>query len=111
MGQLFAHIAQANYGICAAAMGTKAPVSGIEKSKTTQPEIVEALKASFTYCDEAYNGLDDKKGLEKVKFFGGERSRAGVLMFNAMHDYEHYGNLVTYMRMKGIVPPSSEPRK
>jgi hypothetical protein len=46
-----------------------------------------------------------------VKFFGRNRSRLGVLAFNVSHDYEHYGNLVTYMRIKGIIPPSSEPRK
>ncbi len=109
-GQLLAHIADANYGICGAARGEKPPVSGIEKSKTTKADIVAALNESFTWCDEAYNGLTDAKAVEMVKFFGGERTRGAVLAFNTMHDYEHYGNLVTYMRMKGIVPPSSEPR-
>ncbi len=109
-GDILAHVADANYMMCSAARGEKPPVSGIEKKQGTPAQIVQALKESFAYCDEAYSGLTDAKGLEIVKFFGRERTRAGVLMFNIMHDYEHYGNLVTYMRIKGIVPPSSEPR-
>jgi hypothetical protein len=46
-----------------------------------------------------------------VKTFLGVQSRLGVLAFNNSHVNEHYGNLVTYMRLKGIVPPSSEPRQ
>ncbi len=107
-GQLLAHIADSNYGICGAARGEKPTVSGIEKSKTTKADIVAALNDSFTWCDQAYSGLTDEKALEMIPFFRGQHTRAGVLMFNTMHDYEHYGNLVTYMRMKGIVPPSSE---
>jgi hypothetical protein len=48
---------------------------------------------------------------EMVKMFGRERTRMGALLMNASHSWEHYGNLVTYLRIKGIVPPSSEPRK
>jgi uncharacterized damage-inducible protein DinB len=54
--------------------------------------------------------MNDQKGAEMVKFFGGEQPRLSVLQFNTAHDFEHYGNLVTYMRIKGIVPPSSEGR-
>jgi len=46
-----------------------------------------------------------------VSWFGQQRTRLSILDLNVAHGYEHYGNLVTYMRMKGIVPPSSEPRK
>ena len=46
-------------------------------------------------------------GAEMVSFFGDQMAKAGVLAFNSMHNYEHYGNLVTYMRLNGIVPPSS----
>ena len=47
---------------------------------------------------------------ETVKAFGQERNKLGVLWFNASHNLEHYGNLVVYMRLKGIVPPSSDPK-
>ena len=91
--------------------GEKPSVSGIEKSKTARADVIDALKASFAYCDTAYNALTDKTAVESVKWFRGERTRAAALMGNTMHDMEHYGNMVTYMRMKGIVLPSSEPRQ
>jgi hypothetical protein len=46
-----------------------------------------------------------------VDVFGDQHSRLYVLMMNATHDAEHYGNLVTYMRMNGMVPPSSKPSR
>jgi hypothetical protein len=54
------------------------------------------------------DGMDDKKGMEIVRLFG-PTPRLNVLTFNIAHSYEHYGNLVTYMRLNKIVPPSSEP--
>lgn len=110
-GAILAHVADANYMICGMAQGEKPPVSGVEKTKTARAEVVEALKASFAYCDAAYNALTDKSAVETVKWFRGERTRAAALMGNTLHDMEHYGNLVTYMRIKGVVPPSSEPRQ
>lgn len=109
-GQLVGHVADANYTFCSAAGGGQ-PVRGIEKSKTSKTDLVQALKESFAFCDKVYDGMTDKTGAEKVKFFGQERPKLGILDFNTVHDYEHYGNMVTYMRMKNIVPPSSEPRK
>jgi uncharacterized damage-inducible protein DinB len=109
-GQLVGHVSDANYMFCSTVLGEKPPVSGIEKSKTTKADLVQALTASFQYCDKAYDGMTDANAAELVKFFGGDRAKLTVLAFNNMHDYEHYGNMVTYMRLKGIVPPSSEPR-
>ena len=110
-GGLVGHVADANYMFCSAVLGEAAPVKGIEKSKTSKADLVQALKDSFAYCDKAYDGMTDAAAAQKVKFFGQERPKLGVLAFNNMHDYEHYGNIVTYMRLKGLVPPSSEPRK
>jgi uncharacterized damage-inducible protein DinB len=111
-GQIVGHVANASYFFCSAAQGEKSPsTSDIEKAKTSKADLVDALKAAFAYCDKAYNGLTDATAAEKVKFVGNDMARVGVLTFNNMHDYEHYGNLVTYMRLKNIVPPSSEPRK
>jgi uncharacterized damage-inducible protein DinB len=112
LGQLFGHIADANFGICGAASGTKeGAMSGIEKSKTTKKDLVAALQASFKFCDAAFDGMTDAKGAETVKFMlPGTSTRLSVLAFNAMHDWEHYGNIVTYMRLKGMVPPSSAGR-
>jgi uncharacterized damage-inducible protein DinB len=110
-GQLLGHIADAQYVFCGSATGSKPETSGIEKSKTTKSELTAALKEAFAYCDEAYNQMTDSNAGETVKLFGRDRARAGVLAFNNAHDYEHYGNLVTYMRLKGLVPPSSEGRR
>ena len=52
--------------------------------------------------------MTDASAAQMVKFFDHDAPKLGVLTVNNMHDLEHYGNLVTYMRMKGIVPPSSE---
>jgi len=109
-GQLIGHIADANYGICAAASGATKPEGSVEKSKTTKADLQKALGESFAFCDKAFDGMTDKKGVEMVPFFGGSRPRLGILSFNTAHDFEHYGNIVTYMRMKGMVPPSSQKR-
>ena len=108
MAQLFAHVADANFMMCGIAGGQKPPMSGIEKSKTTKADISEALAASFKFCDSVFDALTEAKAHETVKFFvPGTHTRLGVLAFNGAHDFEHYGNIVTYMRMKGLVPPSS----
>lgn len=111
LGQLIGHIADGNFGICGAASGQKPPMSGVEKSTTGKAALQKALAASFNFCESAIAAMDDKKGAETVKTFLGVQARLGVLAFNNSHVNEHYGNLVTYMRLKGIVPPSSEPRQ
>jgi uncharacterized damage-inducible protein DinB len=109
-GQILGHIADANYMICGAAGGSAGPKDSIEKTKTSKADLQKALAESFAACDAAYSGMTDAKGTTMVKFFGREQPQIAVLAFNTAHDFEHYGNLVTYMRIKGIVPPSSEPK-
>jgi len=110
-GQIFGHIADSQYAFCSAALGEKNPAVTlkVEKTKTTKAELVAALKEAFAYCDRAYDGMTDAAGSQPVKFMGMDTPRLFVLMGNHMHTAEHYGNLVTYMRMKNIVPPTSEP--
>jgi uncharacterized damage-inducible protein DinB len=111
-GQVVAHIADANFGFCAAAAGEKPPMGGfegpIEKSKTTKADLEKALAESFAYCDKVHASLNDTTGAATVKLFGNDMAKLSVLDFKTAHDFEHYGNLVTYMRLKNIVPPSSE---
>ena len=109
MGQMFAHIADANFMICGMASGEKPPMSNVEKTMTTKAELQKALAASFKFCDAAFEGMTEAKAAETVpKFFlPGTHSRLGVLAFNNAHQFEHYGNLATYMRMNKMVPPSS----
>jgi uncharacterized damage-inducible protein DinB len=111
-GQILAHIAGANYMICSAAKDEKSPHAedDLEKSAKTKAEIVTALKASLAYCDAAFAALTDAKAGDTITMpFGMEKgARVSALLMNTGHLNEHYGNLVTYMRIKGIVPPSSK---
>jgi uncharacterized damage-inducible protein DinB len=110
-GQIVGHVADAQYMFCSTVLvdGTKPP--GIEKSKTSKADLVKALNDSFAYCDKAYDGMTDARATEMVKFFGRDMAKLTILSINNGHDDEHYGNIVTYMRIKGLVPPSSEPQK
>ena len=109
ISELFGHVADAMFSMCATAAGTKPPRTGIEKAVTGKPALVAALKEGVSYCNTVYDGMTDQKGLETVPFFFGPSPRLSVLYFVVAHTYEHYGNLVTYMRLNKIVPPSSEP--
>jgi uncharacterized damage-inducible protein DinB len=106
-GQVIGHIADAQYEFCAPVKGDKKS-SDVEKTKTSKADLVAALQTAFTYCDGVYNAMTDKAAIEKIKFFGQDSTKIGILNFNVAHDNEHYGNIVTYMRLKGLVPPSSE---
>ena len=110
-GQILAHLAGANYVFCAAVKGEKAPHTEdeFEKSATTAPAIAKALQDSIVYCDAAYTALTDQGAGEAINapFGTGKTARAAALMGNTGHLQEHYGNLVTYLRMNGLVPPSS----
>jgi uncharacterized damage-inducible protein DinB len=110
-GQILGHIADAQYLFCSVALGEKNPSPGIEKSKTSKADLVQALNDAFAYCDKAYNGMTDAHAADMVKFFGRDMAKLSVLAFNNAHNDEHYGNLVTYLRLKGLVPPSSEQRR
>jgi uncharacterized damage-inducible protein DinB len=109
-GQLVGHVAGAQYLFCAAALGDPPrKEDDIEKTRKTKTELVAALKASTQYCGRAY-AQTDKAAQGKAKLFGQERTRLYALGLNANHDAEHYGNIVTYLRLNGIVPPSSRRR-
>lgn len=107
-GQLVGHVADAQYLFCSAAQNEPNPAPGIEKSKKTKADLVAALKEAMAYCDKVYAGTTDANATAIVKLFGGERTKLNVLSFNTTHNYEHYGNMVTYMRIKGVVPPTSQ---
>jgi uncharacterized damage-inducible protein DinB len=110
-GQIVGHIADAQYLFCSVTLGDTNPAPGIEKSKTSKADLVKALSDALTYCDKAYSAMTDAHAADMVKFFGRDQPKLAILAFNSAHNMEHYGNLVTYMRIKGLVPPSSEQRK
>jgi uncharacterized damage-inducible protein DinB len=110
-GQLLAHVADGQYEFCGAA-ASKHDEKNVEQTAKTKAEIIAALKTAFAYCDDIYAGMTDAKAVEMIPAFGGTKiTRLSMLDFNMGHTFEHYGNLVTYMRIQGIVPPSSEQRR
>jgi uncharacterized damage-inducible protein DinB len=108
-GQLVGHVADANFMFAAMAAGEKPTPREIEKTKTSKADLVAALKESFAAADKAF-GMSDADLATATKLFGADTNRYAVVGLLIGHDWEHYGNMVTYMRIKGIVPPSSEPR-
>ena len=107
IAQLLAHVADGQYEFCGAAVGDREQKDFEQKAKT-KAEIQSALKIAFAYCDGIYANMTDAKALELMPGFGGQKiTRLSMLDFNVAHTNEHYGNLVTYMRIEGIVPPSS----
>ena len=108
-GQQVAHVADDQYNLCAPAKGEtrQAAYTQIESTLSTKAELVPALRAAFAYCDGAYDALTDVSGAQMVTS-GARRTRFGMLNWNLWHTREHYGNMVVYLRMKGLVPPSSQ---
>ena len=108
-GQVVGHVADAQYLFCSASLGEKNPALKIEQTKTSKADLIAALKDAFAYCDKAYEGMTDASATQTVKLFGRDMAKPIVLTVNNMHTTEHYGNLIVYLRLKNIVPPSSEP--
>jgi uncharacterized damage-inducible protein DinB len=106
-GQLFAHIADGQYEFCGMAAEGKVVDKGIEKGAPSKTQVAAALKDAFAYCDAAYSKMTESSAVELVPFFNRQATRIGAMDFNVTHTMEHYGNLVTYMRLKNIVPPTS----
>jgi uncharacterized damage-inducible protein DinB len=107
-GQIVGHVADAQYMFCSNVLGDGMKPQAIEKSKTSKADLVKALNDSYAYCDKAYDGMTDARATEMAKFMGRDMAKLTLLSINNAHDDEHYGNMVTYLRIKGLVPPSSE---
>ena len=108
VGQLFAHIADASNHICALAMDAKPAPGSVEKTAKTKEEIMVALRKEFAGCEADYAKLTPESAVQTIDLDGQKRTRIAEMDYEVAHTWEHYGNLVTYMRLKGIVPPSSE---
>jgi uncharacterized damage-inducible protein DinB len=111
-GELIGHLAEEHYMICAGAKGEKNPKEGVAFEKiATKAEMVKAINDSITYCNAVFSSTkDEAKTLQPATENRHDTSFSSLLL-NVTHDSEHYGNLVTYLRMKGIVPPSSQPTR
>ena len=106
-GQLVGHVADSQGMICAMAAGTTPARAESAEKKTAKADIVAALKASAAACEGALS-MSDATSQQEVALFGMKGTRLWALNFNAAHTMEHYGNIVTYMRLKGLVPPTSQ---
>jgi uncharacterized damage-inducible protein DinB len=107
-GSRVAHVADAQIMICSAVKGeNKKPDTA---GKTFKSDLVAALKASFDYCDGAYAALTDATATQTVTIFGQPQTKLSALWGNVAHDSEMYGYMAVYLRLKGLVPPTSERR-
>ncbi|MDQ5873658.1 MAG: DinB family protein, partial [Acidobacteriota bacterium] len=104
-GQILGHVADSQFLFCSTVLGEKNPAPKVEQTKTTKADLIAALKDAFAYCDNAYDGLTDASAAELVGHSGSPK--LGMLTVANTHSVEHYGNLIVYLRMKGLVPPSS----
>jgi uncharacterized damage-inducible protein DinB len=107
-GQLVGHVADANYMFCSQTIGEANPSKGIEKTMTSKADLVAAIKDAVAYCNKAFDSMTDAQGTQMVKFRNLQMAKLTMLSLNTAHTDEHYGNMVTYLRIKGIVPPTSE---
>lgn len=105
-GQIVGHVAMSQYWFCNGATGQAQEPENYEEM-TAKADLVAAIQAAFDYCAGAY-AMDDAMAMEEVELWGETGTRLWVLSYNMTHAWEHYGNLVTYMRANGMVPPSSQ---
>jgi hypothetical protein len=113
-GRRVAHIADANMNVCTGLNGERKPLGAA--SMTSKADLVAALKESFAYCDRVFDSLTDVTAREMVSSrLGGPfppeptRSRLATLYNLVRHSNEMYGYMAVYLRLKGVVPPTSAP--
>ncbi len=111
-GQLFAHVAQAQFAQCSGIKGQPNPQQGkqLEQELKTKADITKALADSFALCDEVFSSTTPENAMEYVRAGNNEVTRAAALYGVISHDNEMYGTAAVYLRSKGIVPPSTEGR-
>jgi hypothetical protein len=111
------HIASTNWGVCASALGEKPPTETGEGEKgpdsvSTKDQIVKYLKDSYSYCHQAALALTNTNLTDQIGYQGGDKNKEARLLWVNIpiwHSYDHYGQMVEYARMNGIVPPASRP--
>lgn len=106
-GQVLGHLAEDQYFFCATIKGEQKAVD-VEKTKTSKADLIAALRDAFSYCDAVYDGLTDATVVQTVAMGSSRPTKLRLLWENTAHDNLHYGNLITYLRIKGLVPPSTQ---
>ena len=111
--ELFAHTIDTQFFYCNTLKGGPSPIAGknLEKSVTDKAGVIQMVKDGFAYCDDVFAGLTDEKVAAMMTMGTAPNTRQAASGTQAtmvvVHGNEHYGNIVTYMRIKGVVPPSS----
>jgi hypothetical protein len=106
-GEWIGHVAMGNYNFCGVIKGEKPPDTHHLHALTGKAELSKALVESFEYCDAALKGMDDRKAMAEATV-GDKKVYPVQGMVNLVSSgNEHYGNIVGYLRSKGITPPSS----
>ena len=115
--ELLGHVVNANFFFCAQAKGEKSPATANYEKLREKAALVKGLNEALAYCDGAYDATTDANFMDMITVVGGaggETRRGAMLGWNTTHNNEHYGNVVVYLRLKGIVPPSTarpQPKK
>ncbi len=113
-GRRVAHIANGNYGTCTGLEGEGKALNA--QTRTSKADLIAALRESFAACDRVMAGLTDRNAMEMVDAWlgqpparGPKRSRIGQVDGLLRHCSELYGYMAVYLRLKGIVPPTTQP--
>lgn len=104
-GKLLAHIAESVFEMTAIAKGEIVPVSKVPSNKV---EVIKALEKAFAYAAKARETMTKEQKERLVMFNGSSQAAGNVLDFITFHSLQHYGNIIVYMRLKDLIPPSSQ---
>jgi uncharacterized damage-inducible protein DinB len=100
--EILNHVAAISYTLCSNVKGEAPPATATVRGSKT--EIIAYLKGAFDYCDGVYSGFTDAHLDDPADFWGVKMNKMFILTQVANHDALHYGNLVTYLRLNGLVP-------
>jgi uncharacterized damage-inducible protein DinB len=107
--EMIAHVADGQMLMCQVVTGEKTTDKAqFKPPKTGKTDLVASLKASFDYCDPVYASMTDSAGAAQITWFRWKMSKLGLLNWNIAHDNEMYGIIGAFLRIKGLVPPSSD---
>jgi uncharacterized damage-inducible protein DinB len=108
---LMGHIAQSNYSLCSKFGTANEPPKEQVKDTDGKDKIVAALKASFDYCANALQGVEDSKLGEPVTMYGGRQMPRAAALIALTNDFaDHYAAAAMYLRLNGMLPPSAQHR-
>lgn len=111
-GHLVVHMIGANYGLCSIISGVTAPQHPNVKDDDPKDQLVPALKASFEFCTQSMQKLDDSKLGDQVRFFGGRPMSRGMVVIIFAQDYgDHYSQAASYLRLSGLLPPTAQQQR